>query len=131
MSNYSDIYRSAKENYLNELKRSYRDWANKFHNRFGSWVIRLFGDEYIYLNVWAKGWDRYMDAQCIRVNLNEGKEFIYLCEEDEQRNDRDQQCQWFVCYPENSIDPIGNYENLIELMKEKLKEYGAIPPRKN
>ena len=57
MNNYSDNYRSAKENYLKALKMSYRDWVNKFHNRFGSWVIRLFGDETVCLNIWSKGWD--------------------------------------------------------------------------
>ena len=136
MNNYSDNYRSAKENYLNELKMSYRDWVTKFHNRFGSWVIRLCGDETVCLNIWSKGRDRFVDAECVRIDLNGDYGCIYICEEENsfyrnQRSQRDNECDWYECNPEFSADPIGNYETLIDLMKEKLKEYGAIPPCKN
>ena len=139
MSNYSDNYYSAKENYLKELKKEYNEWANRFHNRFNSWVIRLFGDDHVYLNIWSKGWDRFMDAKCIRIDLNEGHDLIYICEEENpcycfgenQRSKRDNECDWYKCNTAYSADPIGNYETLLELLKDKLKEYGAIPPRKN
>ena len=142
MRTFSDTYRSAKENYLQELKNEYSEWANRFHNRFNSWVVRLFGDDYVYLNVWSKGWEKYTDAKCIRIDLDGGGERVYICEEEnhyffweekqitQQRSQRDNDCDWYRSYPEDSIDPIGNYETLIRLLKDKLSQYGEVPPQK-
>lgn len=138
MDTFSNTYLSAKDNYLKELEKEYVDWANRFHKRFNSWVIRLFGNETVCLNIWSKGWDRFMDTNCIRIDLKGDCGCIYICEEEEthysccanQRSLRDNECDWYECNPEFSADPIGNYETLIGLLKDKLSQYGEVPPQK-
>ena len=126
-------YLSAKSAYLNELKREYRDLANRFHSRFHSWVIRLFRQDSITLNIWSKCWECYLDTVCVRIDLNGGEDSIKICEESDwrlfyinQRSDKDYECDWYQCHPMHSNDPIGNYEKLIQLLKDKLSEYGEV-----
>ena len=126
-------YYNTKSAYLSSLKKEYYELAKRFHNRFHSWIIRLFRDDSITLNIWSKGWEHYIDTVCIRIDMDGGGDSIKICEEDNyrlfytnQRSDKDNQCVWYNCYPTNSNDPIGNYETLIRLLRDKLNEYGEF-----